>query len=287
MTLDDALANEFLDAHPDEAAAILERSPVGDVTPRLGAVSAEVTARVLRRMATASAVACLAQLGIERGAEVAAALPLDAAALLVRRLAPEAQASLMAALAPACAVPLAALLRYPEHTAGAVMDPRVLALPEDLGVDEAFEHVARAPQHVLYYLYVVTREGILVGVLNLRELMLARSATHLGAVMRPATARLSVRAGLQAIVAHPGWRGLHALPVVDAAEMFVGAVRYETVRRLAADVAGPRVIEGPLDTLLSIGELCWVGLAGVVEQLAAARSRPASSDTSGDERRAG
>ena len=260
MALEDALARELLEAHPADAAAVLERLPVGEVAALLDAAPAEVVAAVLRHMATPSAVACLGRLAPERGAAALAALP------------------------PAAAAPLAALLRYPERTAGAVMDPRVLALPEDLSVEEALAHVQRTPQHVLYYLYVVGRARGLVGVLNLRELMLAHAAAPLGAVMRSATARLGVRDGLQAVVAHPGWRGLHALPVVDEAGVFVGAVRYETMRRLAADADRPPRIEGPLGTLLGLGELCWIGLAGVVEQLASARARPAPGG-SAEERR--
>ncbi|MBI4269981.1 MAG: CBS domain-containing protein [Candidatus Rokubacteria bacterium] len=284
MALEDALARELLEAHPDDAAAVLERLPAGEVAALLDAAPAEVVAAVLRHMATPSAVACLGRLAPERGAAALAALPLDTAAVLVRRLEREAQEPLLAALPPAAAAPLAALLRYPERTAGAVMDPRVLALPEDLSVEEALAHVQRTPQHVLYYLYVVGRARGLVGVLNLRELMLAHAAAPLGAVMRSATARLGVRDGLQAVVAHPGWRGLHALPVVDEAGVFVGAVRYETMRRLAADADRPPRIEGPLGTLLGLGELCWIGLAGVVEQLASARARPAPGG-SAEERR--
>ncbi len=285
MALADALARALLEEHPDDAAVVLERLPLAEAAPALADGPAEVAGRVLARMGTATAAACLGRLEAGRGATLLATLPLDTVALLLRQLDAGVRAPLLAALPPAVAAPLEALLRYPERTAGAVMDPRVLAVPEDLTVADALAHVQRSPQHVLYYLYVVSRARVLVGVLNLRELMLATSAAPLGAVMRSATARLGVRDGLAAVVAHPGWRSLHALPVVDDGGVFAGAVRYETVRRLAAEAARPRPAEGPLGTLLGLGELCWIGLAGIVEQIASARPRGAAADAEGPRER--
>jgi CBS domain-containing protein len=129
---------------------------------------------------------------------------------------------------------------------------------------------------VLYYLYVVDRTGRLVGVLNLRELMLAPGDATLGAVMRPATARLTALDGVGAVVVHPGWRALHALPVVDAGGRFVGAIRYETIRRLEAHPERATPVGSRVGLWLGLAELCWVGLTGVLVSLGS--PPPASSE---------
>ena len=51
------------------------------------------------------------------------------------------------------------LLRYHEDTAGALMDPRTIALPEDVKVNEARKRVQREPHDLQYYVYVVDRDG--------------------------------------------------------------------------------------------------------------------------------
>lgn len=264
------LSRAFLEAHPDDAARILERFISEEAAALLEEISPTLAAALLPPMAPVAGAECLGRMATDRAAAVIAELDLDAAALLLRRMELAPRARVLEALPDPVAGPLGFLLRYPEGTAGALMDPRVLALPHDLAVGEALARVRRAPRLVLYYLYVVDRRQALVGVLNLRELLLAPRHVALDAVMRPHVARLSARADRATIVAHPGWREFHALPVVDEAGAFVGVVRYETLRRLEVEPAtGP---EGPraVGAVVSLGELCWSGFARVLTELAVA-----------------
>lgn len=275
MSLADRLAVSFLTAHPLEAAPVLERLPPVEAAQTLAGTPAAVAAGVLRHMAPPAATECLEQMGPAAAAPLVTAMALDDAALLLRRLAEPTLEATLARLPRDAAAALAAVLRYPPHTAGALMDPRVLSAPGDLTVGEAFARIRSSPRHVLYYLYIVDRPGRLIGVLNLRELMLAPVEATLATVMRPAGARLSALDGVGAVVVHPGWRALHALPVVDAAGQFVGAIRYETIRRVEAP-AGPAAPAGSdVGVWLGLAEVCWVGLTGVLISLGAPAAEPA------------
>lgn len=195
--------------------------------------------------------------------------PPDEGAATLERLAPGEAAAFLAALLDETAEPLARLLRYPEGTAGALMDPRVLALPEDLSAADALGRMRRAARQVFYYLYVVDREQRLRGVLNLRELLLAPPRTPLAAAMRQSVARIPARADRVAILAHPAWREYHALPVVDEGGILLGAIRYETLRRLEAEAKPGDRAGDPLATMVTLGELCWQGMARVLADFAA------------------
>jgi hypothetical protein len=52
-------------------------------------------------------------------------------------------------------------------------------MPADIDVAEALSRLRRSPGRVLDYVYLVDREGVLVGVLNMRELMNAPGAQPL------------------------------------------------------------------------------------------------------------
>ena len=272
------LAEAFVEAHPDEAAMVLERLPADDAAAVLGRLTSAAAAGVMRRMAPRSAAEGLARLGPDRAGEVLAALPRDAAALVLRRPEAPGRAALLAALPPATAAALEGLLRYPEDSAAALADPHVLALPDDLTAGEALARVRRAPRHALYYLYVVDREQRLVGVLNLRELMLAPPKAALASVMHREVTRLPARATRTAIAEHPAGRAFHALPVVDEAGVFLGALRYETIRKVEGDAADSRQPLDALSTMMTLGELCWVGLTGVFVDLAATVAPPLTPD---------
>lgn len=261
------LATAFLAAHPLDAAPVVERLLPADAVQTLAGASPGVAAGVLRHMAPPAAAECLERLGPDGAAPIVAALPLDAAVALLRRLPEPSLATTLAGVPAETAAALATLLRHPPHTAGALMDPRVLAAAGDMTVGEAFARIRQSPRHVLYYLYVVDRAGRLIGVLNLRELMLAPVDATLQAVMRPATARLTALDGMGAVVVHPGWQTLHALPVVDAGGRFVGAIRYETIRKLQAEPEPALPAGSRVSLWLGLAELCWVGLTGVLVSL--------------------
>jgi magnesium transporter len=273
MEIEWLLCQEFLNSHPREGAMLVERLAPQEAAALLEKAPAATTATVLQSMAPLSASECLAHLGAEKLTPVLSALPLEITIALLRRLSADVQGRLLAAAPAALAAPVGRLLLYPDGTAGALMDPQALALPEDLSMSEALARIRRSPQNVLYYLYVVNREGRLVGVLNLRELMLGAPKTPLAAAMRRNVAGLAALDDSASIVAHPGWRDFHALPVVDANQVFVGVIRYETLRRLET-AAGQPPANQAVSTVLNLGELCWIGFAGMLTGLATSVSPP-------------
>lgn len=274
METEQLFAQAFLAAHPEDAAPLLERLSPQEVAALLEDTPPQIAAAVLRRMAPFSGAECLVHISAEPLRHILSVLPLDASAGLLRRLDQSVQERLLAQAAREIAAPLHLLLRYPEGSAGALMDPQTLALPEDLTISDALERIRQTPQHVLYYLYVVNREQALVGVLNLRELMLALPTARLAEVMHQYVARISARADRAIIVAHSAWRDVHALPVVDDAGVFLGTLRYETLRRLESEAATSRPTQNAVATFLTVGELYWTGLSRMLAGLAAALTSP-------------
>jgi len=267
METDWLLSQAFLESHPRDAALILERLPGEEAAAFLEKTPPQLVARVFQQMAQLVAAGCLERLAPARAAAVLTALPLNAAAGLLRRLEAEVRDQTLVHAPAEFSISLRHLLQYPEGTAGALMESRVLALPGDLRVSEARVRVRRALHSLLYYVYVVDRDQRLIGVLNLRELMLASPKAMLSSAMRPHVVRLSVRADLTSILTHPGWREFHILPVVDDSGSFVGVIRHETLRRLE-DTAGTPASQA-ISTMLSLGELCWIGLTGMLAGVAA------------------
>jgi magnesium transporter len=275
------LAEAFVQTHPAEAALVLERLAAADAAAALGRASPAAAAGVIRRMGPGSAAETLARLETDRARDIVAALPLGAAARLLRSTTPTVRNALLDVLPPATAATLGARLAYPEDAAASLADPHALALPEDLTAGEALARVRRAPQHALYYLYVVDRDQRLVGVLTLRELMLAPVKAPLASVMQRQVVRIPALARRAAIVEHRAGRTFHALPVVDDDGVFLGALRAETLLMLESHTDGTKESRDPLSVVLMLGELWWVGLTGLLVDLTGTAAPPIRPDAAG------
>ena len=267
MDLKTRLATDLLAAHPLDAAQALERLPPRDVAVFLAGLESELGARALQQMALYSAAAVVSELSEARASEVIGRLPTEIATLLLRSLDECVRERFLASLSNRRARDLRSILDFPEGTAGSLMDPEVLALPKDLTAKEVLVRVREAPDHARYNVYVVDRHQVLVGVINLRELLMARPGDLLSSLMHTAVHRLAARVDRHAVVSHPGWRVVHALPVVDERGRYLGAVRYRTLRRLEEELRGAPSEEGA--TARALGDLFRAGASAMLEAMVA------------------
>lgn len=268
MRADLAVATRFVADHPEQAALVLEQLSFADAAALLAELEPAQGAGLVARLSAALAVDCLRSLPGRLVAGVLGELPIDLAARILMRAGDETREGWLATLPEDRAAFLRRKLRYPTGTAGALVDPLVLALPEDLSVAEAQKQLRRSAERAYYYVYVVDREQRLVGALDIRELMLAESKAMLGAVMHREVVSVSAHADLATVMSHPGWRELDALPVVDGAGVFFGIIRHRVMRQIAGradDQAGQPMVR----TLVSLGELYWTGLSAFLAGVSA------------------
>lgn len=256
------LARRLLVDHPAEAARLLDPLLPQDVVGALAELDGDQAARVLRHMERSLAGACLAAWDSEQRPSLLAALEPDVASGLLRTLDTARREEILGDCSSRVAEPIRRQWRFPEQTAGALMDSNPPAAPEDLTVEEARELLRRWSSRTRGQLYVVTREGVLVGQVETEGLLAAPDDTTLGSRMSPAIARLSARAHVGVIASHPGWRRHHTLPVVDQREVLVGALDHRTLHQLE------RVVVDTAEPLgLALGEMYWTMMSSLVDGL--------------------
>lgn len=275
MTFEQQLARAFLEEHPREAAVALERL-TSDARLSVVRDAPEAAAAALGEMVGPAAADTLARLPAAVAAAAFARIDPDAGLGMLRRMPRPAADAIVAELPRDRQAPLQRGLHYPDGTAGALMDPMALALPDDITVAEARVRLRREARGLLYYLFIVDRDGTLTGVLDIPELMRAHSRDALRAVMKSPVEHVPAWTPAAAVLVHPGWRSFHALPVTDERGRLVGALRYQTLRRLEheADAGGSAQPAGL--TVGALGELFHLGLAGFVEGVAAVAAPGAS-----------
>jgi magnesium transporter len=126
---------------------------------------------------------------------------------------------------------IATLVEYPENTAGALMTTDYAWLPDNITVEQALDRLRlQAPDsETIYYVYVVDDQRRLLGVVTLRELILAPRKALVNELMDKQPLTEHVTDDREKVAQDMTRYDLLAIPVVDAGDRLVGIVTYDDV----------------------------------------------------------
>ena len=264
-----ALLEVFALEHPNDFARLLDRGAVAEVAPLFERMERASAARLLSRMNATRAAEVVTKLERDSAAQLLAEAGASRAALILSHVDAATRRALLERMSGREAEAVRRLLLHGARTAGSIMDAMVLSITADASAAEAIEQVKQHAAHALFYLYVVDREQLLVGVVTLPELLGADPEMQVQSLMTDRPDAIGSRASLLAIAAHPAWRDHHALPVVDDRGALVGAIRYDTARRIEGEL-GKAVKQSDMSqTAGALGQLYAIGALGMVEWMTA------------------
>ncbi|QAA76820.1 MAG: Mg/Co/Ni transporter MgtE, CBS domain-containing [Candidatus Bipolaricaulis sibiricus] len=222
----------LLRRHPAEIAEILaalNEDEAVDLLHRL--YRRRAAAEPLGEMEPDEAARLLAELNREDAAHILSHMEPDDAVDLLAELPPETVQDILSRLEVREAKQLGELLAYPPDSAGGLMSTEVVALPADMTAERAIQELrARAEDaETVYYAYVVNGGGKLLGVLSLRDLVLARPDTPLHRIMRSDPVTLPVTMDKEEVARTFDKYNFLALPVVDENQRLLGIVTIDDV----------------------------------------------------------
>jgi len=98
-------------------------------------------------------------------------------------------------------------------------------------VQAAISYLRKAPRHALFYLYVIDGDGKLVGVLNMRELMLASPRVPVESIIHREILSVPETMSREEVVTLMRRHRFLALPVVDGEGRLIGIIRHDEALR--------------------------------------------------------
>jgi CBS domain-containing protein len=212
--------------HPADLATIIDQLAPRDRAGVLASLDDEAAADAIEEMEPETQVEVLEDLAPARAADILEEMSPDDAADLVADLSESARDEILALMERDEAAEVQELLGYPEDTAGGIMTPEFVAVPETLTAAETIDRLRELEPdaETIYYVYVTDDDGRLVGVLSLRDLIVAPPDTSISEVMirEPvAVGALADQDEVAEVVAH---YNLLAVPVVDDDGRLAGIV---------------------------------------------------------------
>ncbi|TMD92239.1 MAG: magnesium transporter [Chloroflexi bacterium] len=168
----------------------------------------------------------LARLDDERAADILEAMSPDEAADLLADLPEERREQLIAKMEADEAEDVEELLSYGEDTAGGLMTTEYVAIPASLTAEQAIDRLRELEPDAesIYYVYVIDDGERLLGVLSLRDLIVAKPTTPIAELMIKRVIAVPLDARPEDVAAVIAKYNLLAIPVVDDDDRIQGIV---------------------------------------------------------------
>lgn len=223
----ESIVRIFVDLHPDEAARAFETLPVAEAGRLMQRLPTQTAAGVLARLSPSIVGGVVEQLPPERACELLNELEPRSGSVVLKQLSETQREAVLSRLPEKSSRWLRELSEYPPDTAGGMMEPKVASLPLDLTAQQAISTIRKAPREALHYLYVTQRDGKLVGVLNMRDLLLASPRDPIQSLVRQPVISVPATMETAEVVELMTDRKFLAMPVVDMDGKLIGVVRHD------------------------------------------------------------
>jgi CBS domain-containing protein len=212
--------------HPADLATILEQLTPRDRAGVLAAMDDEMVADAIEEMEPDAQVDVLEDLAPERAADVLEEMSPDDAADLVADLSDESREEILALMEDDEEAEVRELLGYPEDSAGGIMTTEYVAVTDELTAAQTIERLRELEPdaETIYYVYVTDDAEHLVGVLSLRDLIVALPETPIREVMKVEPVAVDILADQDEVAQVVARYNLLAVPVVDAHGVLQGIV---------------------------------------------------------------
>ncbi len=212
--------------HPADLATIIDQLAPRDRAGVLASLDDEAVAEALEEMEPDTQVEVLEDLAPERAADILEEMSPDDAADLVADLSDETRDEILALMESDEKAEVQELLAYPEDTAGGIMTTEFVAVPATLTAGQTIDTLRELEPdaETIYYVYVVDDDDRLVGVLSLRDLIVARPETPIAEVMIQEPVAVGVLADQDEVAEVVAHYNLLAVPVVDDEGRLAGIV---------------------------------------------------------------
>ncbi|HVU67387.1 MAG TPA: magnesium transporter [Ktedonobacteraceae bacterium] len=222
---------KLAELRPADIADILEQLDAEEAGAVLGRLSPAMAADALNEVEYPLQSEILSELDPERASDLLEILPPDDAADILADI-PQDEAERLLSLMPVSeSQPIRDLLRYGPQTAGGIMTTEVLALEQALTVEDALAYLREHSAHLemIYYLYIIDAERHLIGIVSLRELVVAAPGTHLQELMDTNVIKVRADMDQEEVARLIAKYDLLGVPVVDEENHLLGLITVDDV----------------------------------------------------------
>lgn len=217
--------------HPADLAEIISEVSQKERSAIFGTLDVETAAEALHELEPSVQADIIDDMSKEKASDILEQMPPDEAADVLGDLPENKAKELIGLMEREEAQEVQELLEHEEDTAGGLMTTEYIAFPPDMTVEDAIRELRlEAPDvETVYYLYILDDGERLLGVVTLKDLILARPETLIQDIMRSPVKTLSIDTAQQDVAEFISKYNLIAAPVVDENSVLRGIVTVDDV----------------------------------------------------------
>ena len=218
--------------HPADAAETIEGLDIDDQVKFIKQLPVKDAAESIAEMDSYDQTALITSLNKGLAARILEQMAPDDATDILEDLDEEVRKTLLSHIAAEDRAELKTLLTFDPDTAGGVMNTEVVILDQDLNVDEAVAKIREEVEdkEIPYYAYLTDKKDRLVGVVSLRDLLLARRGVTIKDLVKTQNLiSVGYNVDKEEVAHHIAHYNFLALPVVDFGNRLLGVVTVDDV----------------------------------------------------------
>lgn len=230
-------SQKIRELHPADLADILDDLSVQEGLSLLKGLDTETAAETLAEAEAETQAQIIAEMPTERASDILEEMEPDEAVDILQDLEEDKAAEILSHMDTEEANDVRELLKHPENTAGGLMSVGFATIFEEFSVDEAFKHLRlmAVDLEIIYYLYVVNKNDKLLGVVSIRDLLVANPSGKVVDIMNDKLIFVSPDTPQEEVAALISKYDLLALPVLDEDGGMIGVVTIDDVIELLLD----------------------------------------------------
>ena len=217
------VADLVAELEPDEAAELLARLPAEEAAPIFERLQDDEQEELVELMPTESVAQIASEMASDDRADLFSVLPEAIGDKILETL---------EKVDPEAAEDVREIEKYPETSAGHLMTTDYVSVSPDAMVADALEAVrafAKDSNEPVYNVYALEKDGRLLGLASLRELILGAPADGLRDIMRTNVITVPAEEDQEEVARKMAKYDLNVMPVVDTRGALLGVITIDDI----------------------------------------------------------
>jgi len=226
--------------HPADLADIIEDLDIHRRAAVFQSLDAEMAAETLEETDPKIQVSLIENMNPADASDIIEEMSLSEAADLLGDLPDEMAEGILNEMEKDIAADVKELLTHPEEKAGGLMTTSFIQFTPSTTVGEAMEFIRREASDIdfIYYIYVVDGDENLLGMISLKELLVAPPGQTLDNIMDTRIVSVSIDEEKEEIAQSFAKYGIMALPVLDDENRIHGVIIFKNLLEIVAPQLG-------------------------------------------------